>query len=264
MNNILPLNSGQSYMVPQNYISIPTEVPQKQCILPPPYMNPSFQQPKQALMLPIDLDKFLKDMKNNSNLSILTAPYLRVQTYHLPEKIQKASFSPLIPRERIQVSYSLQDTVIDVKLLKLYPSDIWSSQTLTIQQLVEQFFRKRSSKKMPFQYKLYNALQITAQYPELVSILGIQWITFNIFKIYRVKFAQLLGVGSINGALFNKQGSLPTHGFIQINPQTLAGLPGIEDVDNDSVRLFKHNTNYFHLNSTELELQRCRWQDPRV
>ena len=157
------------------------------------------------------------------------------------------------------------NTVIDTILLHLYPTDIWTSGRLTAREIVERYFQRRSSKKMPFHYKLYNALQITAHHPELIPVFGCQWITVNIFKIYRVPFAHLLGVGSINGALFNKQGSLPTHGFISIPPQSLFGVPPklLEDVDNDSVRLFRHNSMYFHTNATEQDLNKCRWKNPR-
>jgi hypothetical protein len=157
------------------------------------------------------------------------------------------------------------DTVIDTFLLRLYPTDIWSSGRLKARDIIEQYFQRRSSKKMPFHYKLYNALQITAHHPHLIPAFGCQWITANIFKIYRVPFANLLGVASINGALFNKQGSLPTHGFVSLPPSTLYGINPrlIEDVDNDSVRLFKHVSVHFHTNSTEQDLQRCRWRNPR-
>ena len=157
------------------------------------------------------------------------------------------------------------DIIIDTNLLHLYPTDIWTTGRLTAKEIVEHYFQRRSSKKMPFHYKLYNALQITAHHPELIPIFGCQWVTTNIFKIYRVPFARLLGVGSINGALFNKQGSLPTHGFISIPPQSLYGITPklLEDVDNDSVRLFRHTSIYFHTNATEQDLTKCRWKNPR-
>ena len=171
-----------------------------------------------------------------------------------------------LPSQDIPIQQNpLLGTVIDTILLRLYPTDIWSSGRLTAKDIIEQYFQRRSSKKMPFHYKLYNALQITANHPELIPIFGCQWITMNIFKIYRVPFANLLGVGSINGALFNKQGSLPTHGFIAIPPASLYGIDPrlIEDVDNDSVRLFKHTSMYFHTNATEQDLNKCRWKNPR-
>jgi len=159
----------------------------------------------------------------------------------------------------------LLDTMIDTVFLSLYPKDIWASGKMTARQIIDQFFKRRSSKKMPFHYKLYNALQITNHNSQLVPLFGAQWVSQNVFKIYRMPFARILGVASINGALFNKQGSLPTHGFVPVNPQTVFNCdsPLIRDVDNDSVRLFRHHSAFFHMGATEQDLAKCRWKNPR-
>lgn len=236
-----------------------------------PHSNTTFVRPTsfETSPSPFDVDQFLTDIQNrsareiNSERAVFSSP-ISVPASPLPSFIDREN-ERRDNRTRYDFNQDVLDTVIDTIYLRLYPTDIWESARLTAKQIVDQYFKRRSSKKMPFHYKLYNALQITTQHPELVPVFGAQWVTDTVFKIYRLPFANLLGVGSINGALFNKQGSLPTHGFLTVFPQTVYGINPrmISDVDNDSVRMFRHASPYFHINATESELAKCRWKNPR-
>lgn len=239
--------------------------------IPPPLQYNSDSNSAMAFS-PFDVDRFLTDISKRTFKETTTERVaysspgpLSMPTSPLPAPTQNQT-EQNENRQRYEYPPGVMDTIIDTIYLRLYPTDIWDSSRLTAKQVVEQYFKRRSSKKMPFHYKLYNALQITSQHPNLVGVFGAQWITDTVFKIYRLPFANLLGVASINGALFNKQGSLPTHGFLTVFPQHLYGIRPhlIADVDNDSVRMFRHISPYFHINATESELTKCRWKNPRT
>ena len=60
-------------------------------------------------------------------------------------------------------------------------------------------------------------------------------------KIHSEIFATLIGINTIQGGLFHKQGNFPRHGFLHIYKNSLVELinnPNCKDVDDHTVRLF--------------------------
>lgn len=235
------------------------ETKRKPYNLPPPvfptYHTPSFANPNSQLFAPpieggsANLDRFLMIMRQRS------AGIPTIEPLHPIE----------LPSPTAPLLYDLLNTEVYPQKLNLYPSSIFKQTPITVRQLIDTHFKRRSSKKMPFHLKLFNALQLTTDNPNLVPLLGVKWITDRVFKLYREPFAKIIGVSSVNGSLFNKQGSFPTHGFILVSrfEHQLQVNEDLSDVDDETIRLYRHNSENFHQNATEEELNSCRWRSPR-
>ena len=110
------------------------------------------------------------------------------------------------------------------------------------------YFMRRNGFSRQFDFKLYNALCITKKYPSSYLYVGAKWITNNVMKINAQVFASLLGIHTIQGGLFHKQGNFSRHGFQHIFKQSsplFSELPDCEEVDDYNVRLFVDQLNRF-------------------
>lgn len=154
---------------------------------------------------------------------------------------------------------------INPKELNFYPTSRWeTSPEVNLNLLISDYFRARSSKKLRFEHKLWNALQITKAYPDLVSIIGVIWVNEKVIKVYRDIFGRLLEITRATAALFNIQGSFSSHGFEQINDDQVDNAANLqellEDVDNSKIRLYFHKAGLFTQLSTENQVNHCKWQ----
>jgi hypothetical protein len=61
-----------------------------------------------------------------------------------------------------------------------------------------------------FLHKLVNALKITELDRSNFSLVGVAWVNDNVIKVDKVKFARFLGIKSVDGSLFHKQGNSPS------------------------------------------------------
>jgi hypothetical protein len=90
----------------------------------------------------------------------------------------------------------------------------------------------------------------------------VAWITDRILKVDKVRFARLLGIRTIEGSLFHKQGNFPSHGFVEIAPEEgRRTLPPelLQDVDFDMVRLMIHGPGDFHRACGPDIMEKCKW-----
>jgi hypothetical protein len=132
----------------------------------------------------------------------------------------------------------------------------------TFADLVTKFFQRKNNANCRFPHKLYNALALVDHSPALFSLIGVQWITDRIFKVDKLVFGRLLGITSIDGGLFHRQGNFPSHGFSELGSTELEGLRTVHDladVDQDRVRLIYHKGNGFVKGSNEDAVTKCRW-----
>ena len=85
-------------------------------------------------------------------------------------------------------------------------------------ELVEVHFQRRNNDSSRFIFKLYNALLLTDDNPELFCVIGLKWVSDAVLGLNKRIFAQLIGISpaSIDGALLNAQGNFSTHGFVEI------------------------------------------------
>ena len=110
------------------------------------------------------------------------------------------------------------------------------------------FFMKRNGYGRLFPFKLYHALLITKAFPEAYQYTGVKWVSETIIKVNGAVFASLLGIHSVSGGLFHRQGNFSRHHFEQVlkkdHPE-LNGSPDIMDVDDLTIMLFIDQENRF-------------------
>lgn len=178
----------------------------------------------------------------------------------LLDKPKLAIHPPAPPRA---IAYSLEDAFADIsirfnpKRLGFLPSTFWKDGEATLGQLCSEFFRRKNNSNCRFPHKLYNALVLSEQGDWLVNVVGVQWIDDRTIKVNRERFARLLGIKSIEGSLFNKQGNFPSHGFVEVDPIVVRSK--FPDFDFRSDRLIVHEAGIFVRGCTEQNITSCKW-----
>lgn len=119
--------------------------------------------------------------------------------------------------------------MVPYEFFKKYGKD----QSVSITTIVKEFFRSRMTKYTKFQYKLFDMLRLSLIYPKLGDLLGCSWINDKVFMIEKNAFACALGIRTIEGSLFHKQGNFPCHGFIDCTHTIFSQA-------NDGIRYFTH------------------------
>ena len=159
---------------------------------------------------------------------------------------------------------ALNDSQLTVspQALGFLPSNYWLNLDSTFGDLVTKFFQRKNNANCRFPHKLYNALSIVEQNPNMYNLLGVKWVTDKVFKVDKLLFGRVLGISSIDGGLFHQQGNFPSHGFCEVTGQELEQLKAnydLSDVDQDRVRLLHHPGNLFSKTSDEDSVNRCKW-----
>jgi hypothetical protein len=158
-------------------------------------------------------------------------------------------------------------------LITLKPSDLgfipvshWTDGEMTFGGLVSNHFQQKSGRNTRFFHKLYNALKIS-EYDRFYSeYVGVEWITDQVIKIDKKKFARLLGIHAIEGSLFHQQGNFPSHGFRELGPSEAKEMVPSEElasVDYDNIRLLVHAPGDFVRGSAPQVIDKCRWINSR-
>jgi len=138
--------------------------------------------------------------------------------------------------------------------LKFIPSFFWPNKDIPFVDIVFDFFRRKNNINCRFLHKLYNAIQISTISDMYADLVGVRFITTNVLKVNKGAFARLLGIKSVDGGLFHKQGNFPTHSFVELTAEQAAQYcEGIDlsSVDFDEVRLLVHLPGIFTNNCTE-------------
>jgi hypothetical protein len=152
--------------------------------------------------------------------------------------------------------------------LTFHPTDLgflptpWPDRKRTFGDLVNDFFTRKSSASSRFLHKLYNALTIAELDAAYFGLVGVAWVTDRVFKVDKVRFARLLGIKTIDGSLWHKQGNFPSHGFVEVSPADARRNltpEQLEGVDFDVVRMVTHEANVFTRGVPPDIDERCRW-----
>jgi hypothetical protein len=151
---------------------------------------------------------------------------------------------------------------IDPVDLGFVPSPRWRRGAVLLADVTNEFFRARSSKVLTFEQKLWNALALTNRDPLLYPTVGVKWVTERVLKVNRDVFGRFINVTRPAAALFNNQGSLLTHGFIEIARRDVHGIEenDAEDIDESIVRLFRHAADVFRIGAREDQVLGCRYE----
>ena len=141
-----------------------------------------------------------------------------------------------------------RSSIINPSQLHFIPSYFWPNKDFSFSDIVIDFFRRKNNVNCRFFHKLYNAVQISQISDIYSEIVGLKFITNEVLKVSKGSFARLLGIKSVDGGLFHKQGNFPTHGFIEISAdQAMVYCEGVDlsDVDYDEIRLLVHSDGIF-------------------
>ena len=156
-----------------------------------------------------------------------------------------------------EIAKDINTLAIDPISLKFIPEDQWSShQNVNFCTLQSSYFSKRSSKKLRFEHKLWNALILTKNYPYLYSVIGVIWETNTIIKVDVNVFAKLLGISKATSALCSPQGSFPSHGFSELLDEKHKRI-SLSETEN--IRFYEHESGKFRADSTISDLEQCKW-----
>lgn len=166
--------------------------------------------------------------------------------------------------EAYQAALNDQNLTVSPQALGFLPSNYWLNLDSTFGDLVTKFFQRKNNANCRFPHKLYNALAIVDQDPKMYNLLGVKWITNDIFKVDKLIFGRVLGISSIDGGLFHRQGNFPSHGFREVSSTELAELKNkygaeLADVDQERIRLLYHESKMFTKTSNEDSVTKCRW-----
>ena len=151
---------------------------------------------------------------------------------------------------------------VNPRRLQFVPARAWPNEAVPFGILVATFFRKRNSMHCKVPFKLFNALKLTQQCPEFLPHVGVEWTTDTVFRVHRAAFARLLGVKTVEGGLFHQQGNFPSHGFLELpfdESDRISRAAGLGPADLSQVRFMTHATGRFHRQSTEEDLEMCKW-----
>ena len=150
----------------------------------------------------------------------------------------------------------------DPKALDFIPQSFWTNAIAPFSSLVTDFFRKKNNPRCRFHYKLYNALKMSSVFPYIAQVVGVEWISDYILLVYKNRFAKLLGISTIEGCLFHKQGNFSAYGFVSPDPKEVITVLGEEkyyNFDYVNEKLLVHKDRKFHRNCFEKDIEDCKW-----
>lgn len=154
---------------------------------------------------------------------------------------------------------------IDPQQLRFIPENSWNSHPVSLSFLHDDYFGRKNNVNRRFEHKLWNALRITAAFPNMTKLVGVQWVTDTIIKVYKYPFAKLLNINAVDGGLFHKQGNFTRHGFVVLSDadaKAKVPMEHLHDVDFRDVLLLQHETLQFTVLSSEGSISTCKWNNP--
>lgn len=221
------------------------------------------------IQTPINLSMLqpsIQSPHNDNTTYLIQPPTPPPTTYITKTQRYTSTESPVEYRGMIhhKTDVDLYDRVFNPLELNFLPKELFATQSMTLKYVIENFFHARSTKNLRFEHKLWNALALSTHFPDLIHILGIQWVSNDVLKVNRDRFGSLINVTKPSAALFNNQGSFQTHRFLEVSKHEAIhtfNIPpaSIEDVDESVVRLYRHSDGLLRANSQKTDIHSCRW-----
>jgi hypothetical protein len=147
--------------------------------------------------------------------------------------------------------------------LGFIPQAIWTDgQDVKFGDLITFFFQRKNHANSRFSHKLYNALRMTTSDPSCFDFIGVKWMTDTVLVVNKSIFAQLLGIKTVDGSLFHRQGNFPSHGFVELTWAEATALltpAEVQKIDFDTVRLLAHEQGVFVRGATLEAIEDCKW-----
>ena len=144
------------------------------------------------------------------------------------------------------------------------PPSYWLNSSMTFGELINQFFQRKNNANCRFPQKLYNALLLVQNYPNMFPLVGVKWITDDTFLVDKYVFGRLLGISACDGGLFHRQGNFPSHGFIELHPNDINGDFDPNIADYDRVRLLRHSSRKFTKTCGDEFVSTCKWDSSTI
>lgn len=154
------------------------------------------------------------------------------------------------------------EIVLDNEKFMFMPKKSWVSRTIRFNDMRDGHFQGKSSKRVRFEHKLWNALQITKYMPEMYRQIGVIWLNTRVIQVNRMVFGRLLRLGKATSALFNAQGSFPTHGFVELSVREIENMNVKSFGDCSDCRFFHRPDGRFSVLSDETDLDACAYVRP--
>ena len=121
------------------------------------------------------------------------------------------------------------------------------------------FFQKKNNSNSRFLFKLYNALLIHKNYPELSKYVGVSFKTNELIKVEKRIFGRLIGVKTLDNSLFHQQGNFPSHGFEEVSAAEVSKIcPGEVVINPSEERYLIHKDKVFVKGCTESQVVNYR------
>lgn len=171
---------------------------------------------------------------------------------------------PSLISSPVHPSQLLNSFVFNPCEFNLYPQVVWPDEEVAFTSVSASHFKCKSNRNVKFEHKLWNALQITTRRPDLYPAVGVMWVSDTIIQVNRVIFGNLLGLEKSTSALFNMQGSFPTHGFTELTLDEVRIVAGVKSTTNDfdECRFFVRKDGKFTRHSKEADVMACTYQKP--
>ncbi|KAH0786809.1 hypothetical protein GPJ56_009186 [Histomonas meleagridis] len=148
------------------------------------------------------------------------------------------------------------------------PHNYFRNQFYTFGNIVGDYFQKKNNPNCRFLHKLYNAIKLGEAYPEYLIYVGISWISNEVIQVSKYRFARLLGIKTIDGSLFHRQGNFPSFGFTELSGEEIIrefGSQKLNSMDCDVDKLLKHEEGIFVRNGNIQQiLEMCKWKSSKV
>jgi hypothetical protein len=165
-------------------------------------------------------------------------------------------FRPIFEEDSRPRAFDPNKSMLRPVDLEFLPKSEWTPSQLSLWDLRQMYFTRRNGLARRFEYKLYNALAITNAFPEAYEFVGAIWVTDRIMKIHARAFAGLLGIHTVQGGLFHKQGNFSRHGLdhlFKITVPEIGKMAECAEVDDYQIRLYTDAQGRF-VRGMELEL----------
>jgi hypothetical protein len=153
-----------------------------------------------------------------------------------------AHFRPALEAPaRPSAGFDPGDAILRLVDLGFLPKAEWTPDQVSLRDLRQMYFTRRNGIARQFEYKLDNALAIASAFPAAYEFVGATWVSDRLMKINAHGFAGLLGIRTVQGGLFHKQGNFSRHGLhhvFKMGGAELAKMPECAEVDDYQVRLY--------------------------
>lgn len=148
------------------------------------------------------------------------------------------------------------------------PQNYFLNQYYAFGDVVVHYFHKKNNSNARFPHKLYNAICLGIAFPEYMKFIGVAWLSRSVIHVSKNRFARLLGIKTVDGSLFHRQGNFPSCGFVELSCAEIIAQFGeakLNSMDCDVDKLVRHSQGIFVRDGdVQKILEMCRWKSCKL